>query len=402
MRTRAQAYRQAFEANYPNHLVIFASKSFNCKASCAIMAQEGLGIDVVSAGELYTALSVNFPTERIIFHGNNKSLEEIEMAIDNEIGSIMLDNWLELSFIEKVAKAKPNKQVNLTVRITPGIECHTHEYIKTGSVDSKFGFNLAEMHDVIAKIIEIQKTCSNIKLKGLHAHIGSQIFETVAHKDTCAVIIELYAQIKEKFGIELEDINVGGGLGIKYMKQDDPPNIADWVKIIADAIKTNCQKFNIKEPRVLVEPGRSMVGPAGATIYEVGNIKHIPELNKTYVAVDGGMSDNARPIMYQAEYTAEVDSKTADTDQETVTIAGKFCESGDILIKEIELPKIQTEDIIAIYSTGAYNYSMASNYNRIRKPAVVLVKDGQANTIIEREDFKDIVRNDKLPEHLSI
>ena len=395
IRKRAQAYTQAFQKHYPKHLVIYASKALNCMALCKIMEQEGLGIDVVSAGELHTALSAKFPTERIIFHGNNKSPAEIEMAIKNNV-TVVLDNYYDLQNIENYLTKSPQTQVQVIIRITPGIECHTHDYIKTGSIDSKFGFNLDEVETVIEKVLAVSK---NIHIRGLHAHIGSQIFETIPHRDTCKVLLTVYKKIKDKFGIELPDLNVGGGLGIKYTETDDPPEIEAWVQIIAEAVEANCKELGLNLPRILTEPGRSMVGPAGVTIYRIGNIKDIAGIRK-YIAIDGGMADNVRPIMYQARYTAEIDGKVNATNLELVTVAGKYCESGDVLIKDIKLPRAETGDLLAVYSTGAYNYSMASNYNRATKPTMVLVRNGEANVIIQGESLEDLVRHDKLPGYL--
>lgn len=400
IRKRAQAYENAFANYYPNHLSFYASKAMNCKALCKLVDQEGFGIDVVSEGELYTALSANFPAEKILFHGNNKQYRELELAIDNQIGWIVLDNLLELSMIHEIAKAKSDKAVNLMIRVTPGIECHTHEYIQTGHLDSKFGFNIEDLEDTISKIIDIQKECPNVQLHGLHAHIGSQIFETIPHNDTAHVLLELYKKIKDKFGIEFPDLNVGGGLGIKYTEDDDPPNIDAWVKVIADAVKKYSAEYSLKEPRVMVEPGRSLVGPAGLTIYTVGNIKDIPGIRK-YVSVDGGMADNVRPIMYQAEYSSQIANKASDAATDRVTVAGKFCESGDVLLKDIDLPKLDSGDLLVIYSTGAYNYSMASNYNRATKPAVLLLKNGSYETIVQKETLEDIVKLDRLPQSWS-
>lgn len=405
IRERARQYTQAFNDFYEaDTLVVYASKALNTRAICKIIDQEGLGLDVVSGGELYTALSVNFPTDRIIFHGNNKSYEELEMAIENEIASIMLDNFHELNLISTILETSErlrSKKINFTIRLTPGIECHTHEYIKTGKIDSKFGFNLNEVDKVIKTIQELQNKFENISIKGLHAHIGSQIFETEPHKDVPSVLLQELKKIQDTYNIKLQDLNVGGGLGIKYMESDDPPEIRDWVKIICDSVKANCEKLDLELPRILVEPGRSLLGPAGLTVYEVGNIKDIPGLRK-YVAVDGGMADNVRPIMYQAEYEATVDSKVNSYETEKVTIAGKYCESGDILIKDIELPKVESKDLIVIFSTGAYNYSMASNYNRVTKPAMILVNRGKADIIVKRESLEDLIRLDELPERLGV
>ncbi|MCH2226886.1 MAG: diaminopimelate decarboxylase [Candidatus Caenarcaniphilales bacterium] len=404
IRERARQYTQAFKDFYAaDTLVVYASKALNTRAICKIIDQEGLGLDVVSGGELYTALSVSFPADRIIFHGNNKSYEELEMAIENEISSIMLDNFHELNLMSTILEenqALRSKKINFTIRLTPGIECHTHEYIKTGRIDSKFGFNLNEVDKVIKTIQELQSKYENISIKGLHAHIGSQIFETEPHKDVPNVLLQEFKKIQDTYNIKLQDLNVGGGLGIKYMESDDPPEIRDWVKIICDSVKANCEKLGLELPRILVEPGRSLLGPAGLTVYEVGNIKDIPGVRK-YVAVDGGMADNVRPIMYQAEYEATVDSKVNSKDIEKVTVAGKYCESGDILIKDIDLPKVESKDLIVIFSTGAYNYSMASNYNRVTKPAMILVNQGKADIIVRRETLDDLIRLDQVPEHLS-
>lgn len=394
IRKRAQAYKNAFDNEYPNALVIYASKAFNNLAMCKIMAKEGMGLDVVSGGELYTALKAGFPTDRIIFHGNNKSKAEVEMAVENGV-TFILDNLLELSFIEAATK-KLSKKAKVMIRVTPGIECHTHEYIKTGKIDSKFGFNLEDVEAVVERVLKNE----DIELLGLHAHIGSQIFETIPHRDTCRVMLDLYKKTKDKFDYEMPDLNVGGGLGIMYQESDDPPEIADWVKIITDAVKEFAKEFSLKEPRILVEPGRSMCAPAGMTVYRVGNIKDIPGVRK-YVAVDGGMADNVRPIMYQAEYTADIDGKVGSSDTENVTVAGKYCESGDILIRDIKMAKAEAGDLLVVYSTGAYNYSMASNYNRANKPAVVLVKDGESHVIVERESHDDLLRNDLVPDYLA-
>ncbi|MBU6196307.1 MAG: diaminopimelate decarboxylase [Cyanobacteria bacterium REEB446] len=403
IRTRARLYVNAFKEFYSGEsLVIYASKALNCKAVCKIIDSEGLGIDVVSGGELFTALSVGFPKEKIIFHGNNKGKDELEMAIENQIGSIMLDNFYELELISELLREKfsVDTVVNLSIRVTPGIECHTHEYIKTGRIDSKFGFDLSQVDELISRILALKEKYKNINIKGLHAHIGSQIFETMPHNDVAGVLLNQYKSLKDKYGISLQDINVGGGLGIKYHEHDDPPEINDWVKVVADSIVANCKALNLDLPRVIVEPGRSIVGPAGITAYKVGNIKNIPNLRK-FVAVDGGMADNVRHIMYQARYYAEVDGKIGDAKTEKVTIAGKFCESGDILIRDIDLPELNHDDVLVVYSTGAYNYSMASNYNRVRRPAMLLVNNGRADIIIRRETYEDVVQWDELPQSLS-
>ncbi len=396
IKARAQAYREAFKKFYGDSLVIYASKALNCKALCSIVNQEGWGIDVVSAGELHTALSVGFPSSKIIFHGNNKSIDELKMAIDNNV-TIMLDNFLELELIKNILKSKPSQALKLMARVTPGIECHTHDYIKTGKLDSKFGFNLDEVDKLLKALKSLKDAHPALEVKGLHAHIGSQIFETLPHRDSTKVLLELYKKAKDDYGFEFTDLNVGGGLGIKYTENDDPPEIEQWVEIICKTVKEQCQILGLKLPRIMSEPGRSLVGPAGITAYQVGNIKHIPGI-RTYASVDGGMADNTRPIMYQAVYSADIDGKAHLPKDTKITIAGKYCESGDILIKDIFLPQINTGDILMVYSTGAYNYSMSSNYNRATKPCMVIVEGGQAYEIVKRETLDDLIRYDLVPD----
>jgi diaminopimelate decarboxylase len=391
IRARIGAYRDSLKNNYPESLVLYASKALNCQAICALVKQEKIGLDVVSLGELYTALSVGFPIENLYFHGNNKSHEELKLCVDKGV-NIVVDNFHDINLLSKICN---EQKASVLLRVTPGIECHTHEYIKTGKQDSKFGFNLDELFTAIE---ELQKI--NVNIKGLHGHIGSQIFETLPHQDTCRVFMDLYKKIKDKFSLEFPDLNLGGGLGIKYMESDDPPEIETWIKILTDSVKALAKEFDLKLPRILVEPGRSIVGPAGITVYEVGNIKNIEGIRK-YVCVDGGMADNPRHIMYQAQYQAEIDGKVNLQDRETVTIAGKYCESGDILIRDINLAKTSPGDLLVVFSTGAYNYSMSSNYNRSAKPALVLVADGQDYLAIKRESLEDLLRNDLLPEHLN-
>jgi diaminopimelate decarboxylase len=322
------------------------------------------------------------------------------MAIDNDV-TIMLDNFLELDLIKNLLKSKPHKTLKLMARVTPGIECHTHEYIKTGRLDSKFGFNLDEFNKLLEELKSFQSQFSNFEFRGLHAHIGSQIFETLPHCDSIKVLLELYKRAKVDYGFKFVDLNVGGGLGIKYTEQDDPPEIEQWVKLICDTVLEQCKILNLELPRIIVEPGRSLVGPSGLTAYKVGNIKQIPGI-RTYVSIDGGMADNTRPIMYQAVYTADIDGKTHLPKDSKFTIAGKYCESGDVLIKDIFLPEINTGDILLVWSTGAYNYSMASNYNRATKPSMVLVENSKAYEIVKRESLDDLVKFDLIPSFLEI
>lgn len=392
LRTACRQYRDAFRSYYPGEsLVLYASKAWSTLAVCAIAASEGLGIDVVSGGELYTALQAGISGDKLYFHGNNKSIAELELAIENNC-TIMVDNWLEL---HTLAEMTPLSQpIRIMLRLTPGIECHTHEYIRTGHLDSKFGFDPNALDQVFSFVSEH----SNLNCIGLHAHIGSQIFESQPHKDLAGVLVDCLIKASS-YGLTIQELNVGGGLGIRYTESDDPPSIDDWVKGVCVALITACEAQQLPLPKLLSEPGRSLIGTACITAYTIGSSKVIPGI-RTYVAVDGGMSDNPRPITYQSVYRAVVANRMSAPLSETVTIAGKHCESGDILIKEITLPQTEPGDIFVVMSTGAYNYSMASNYNRLPKPAAVLVNEGIAQIICQRETYQDLIARDCLPERL--
>jgi diaminopimelate decarboxylase len=408
LRTACRQYREGFARYYQGESqVLYASKAWNCLAVCAIVASEGLGIDVVSGGELYTALEAGVRPEKIYFHGNNKSRAELELAVESGC-TIVVDNWLELNTLKelkvesfKVEGSTLNQSANLKpeairimLRLTPGIECHTHEYIRTGHLDSKFGFDPNDLDPLFAFVSE-HPTLNCI---GLHAHIGSQIFERQPHQDLAGVLVDFMSKAAG-YGLSIQELNVGGGLGIRYTESDDPPSIDNWVKGVSEAIMSACSKAQLPLPKLLSEPGRSLIGSACVTAYIVGSRKVIPEI-RTYITVDGGMSDNPRPITYQSLYRAVVANRMSAPATETVTIAGKHCESGDILIKEAPLPKMETGDILVVMGTGAYNYSMASNYNRLPRPAAVLVNQGEANLILKRETYQDLIRQDRLPERL--
>ena len=302
---------------------------------------------------------------------------------------------MELALVNEAAKSLDTK-VDILLRITPGIECHTHEYIQTGHLDSKFGFDLTQIDEAIELINDEYE---NLILKGLHAHIGSQIFETKVYYDEVEVLLKEIRRIKDKFGIELSEINIGGGLGIKYTQNDTPPSIYEIAEVILKSVDENTKKYELEKPLIYIEPGRSIVGTSGVTLYTIGSSKQVPNGRK-YVAADGGMADNPRPSMYQAIYCADKVVEEQGEDTETVTIAGRFCESGDILIKDITLPTLNEGDLVCVYNTGAYGYSMSSNYNRVLKPAVVLVNEGQADIIVERETYEHLVSLDKIPERL--
>ena len=371
-------------------LAVYASKAFLNKEMCRIIESEGLGLDVVSGGELYTAHSVNFPMEKIIFHGNNKTFEELEMAVDYGVGTIAADNFFEIKNLEEILKSK-NKKMNIIVRITPGIDCKTNEYIKTGQVDSKFGFSLCDGSAL--KAIEQIVNCKNFVFEGLDAHIGSQLTENSVYEKEVKVFAVFANNIRKKFGCEVKKIDVGGGFGIFYAKGDKRFNVSYFTDLINETVIKEFEKYNLKKPTVIIEPGRWIAGETGITLYKVGSIKEIKGIRK-YISVDGGMTDNPRQALYGAEYSAVIASKKEESSSETVTVAGKCCESGDILIKDIELPTVNSGDIIAVLSTGAYNYSMASNYNRIRKPAVVMVKGSSDRLIVKRQSYEEILSDD--------
>ncbi|NJR39227.1 MAG: diaminopimelate decarboxylase [Leptolyngbyaceae cyanobacterium CSU_1_4] len=389
LRTACRQYRQAFERYYPGEsLVIYASKAWNCLAVCAIAASEGLGLDVVSGGELHTALQAGVKPELIYLHGNNKSVEELQLAIASNC-TIVVDNWLELKTLVELAHP-----VSILLRLTPGIECHTHEYIRTGHLDSKFGFDPDQLEPVFAFIAQQP----HLNCIGLHAHIGSQIFELQPHQDLAGVMVQWFKKAAAH-GLPMRELDIGGGLGICYTEADDPPSIDDWAKVICEGIVKACEEQKVPLPKIIAEPGRSLIGSACVTAYSVGSQKVVPGI-RTYVTVDGGMSDNPRPITYQSVYRAVVANQMSAEASETVAIAGKHCESGDIVIKQAQLPPTQPGDIIVVLATGAYNYSMASNYNRLPRPAAVLVQAGEANVIIQRENYQDLMRHDRLPDRL--
>ena len=394
IRSVCRDYKEAFKS-YPKVNMMYASKALCTTATSAIVASEGFGFDVVSAGEIYTVHNAGVDMKKVLFNGNNKSFDELELAIELGVGRISADNFFELSLLNEIAKSH-NKIVDILLRITPGIECHTHEYIQTGHLDSKFGFDLTQIDEAVELILN---DYTNLKLHGLHAHIGSQIFETSIYGDEIEILVKEIARLDEKFGLKLNEINIGGGLGVKYTETDCPPSTFTIAEIVISRLNKCIEKYNIEAPTLFIEPGRSIVSTAGVTLYTIGSSKQVPK-GKLYVAVDGGMADNARPSMYQAEYSAQIANKPNLELAQTVTIAGRFCESGDILIKNIKLPKIEEGDVLCVYNTGAYNYSMASNYNRVQKPAMVLVNNSQSDIIIERESLKDLVAHDLIPDRL--
>lgn len=394
LRAICNDFKNAFKS-YPHTRMMYASKALCTSAITKLLDSEGFGFDTVSIGEIYTVLNSGVSLSKVLFNGNNKTEEELDFAIKNNIGRISVDNFLEVKLISKIA-GRYNKHVNVLLRITPGIECHTHEYIQTGQLDSKFGFDLSQLDEVIK---DITQNHNNITIRGLHAHIGSQIFEPQCFHDEIDVLIQEISRVEAKFGIKFDEINIGGGLGVKYTEKDKPPSVNEIADVIIASLEKHIEKYNIEPPTLYIEPGRSIISTSGVTLYTIGSMKQVPNMTK-YVTVDGGMSDNPRPSMYQAEYCADVANKMNETEKEVVTIAGRFCESGDILIKDINLPIMETGDILCVYNTGAYNYSMASNYNRVEKPAMVLVNNAQSDIIIKRESLEDIIAHDVIPNRL--
>ena len=382
-------YKNAFKA-YPKIRMMYASKALCTIATSKLLANEGFGFDAVSAGEIYTVYKAGVDMSNVLFNGNNKSFDELSLAIDLGVGRISVDNFTELEMLNEIALSK-NKTVQILLRVTPGIECHTHEYIQTGHLDSKFGFDLTQIDGALELILNKYK---NLELKGVHAHIGSQIFETKIYGDEVEILVKEIVRLNEKFNLNLNEINLGGGLGVKYTDADNPPSVQKIADVIISALNNAVQKYGIEAPLVYIEPGRSIISTAGVTLYTIGCEKQVPNGTK-YIAVDGGMADNPRPSMYQALYSAKIANKPdCNENLQTVTIAGRFCESGDILIKNIQLPNPKKGDILCVFNTGAYNYSMASNYNRVQKSGMVLVNNSQSAIIVYRETLDDLISHD--------
>lgn len=387
IKEKIYAFKDAFKEYEKKTQVAYASKAFSSLALYELLADEDVSLDVVSGGELYLAIQAGFPKERIHFHGNNKSYDELETAISENIGCIVVDNFVEIDMIQETAE-KQGRVVDVLIRVTPGVEAHTHEYITTGQADSKFGFDLASGQ--VEKAIEQINDSENINCIGLHAHIGSQIFEVDGYE---AVIEKLIVKAKEwesAYDFHLNVLNVGGGFGIRYTEEDAPLPLDHYARAIMDAVRKHTELNGLDLPEIWIEPGRSIVGEAGTSLYTIGTHKEIPSIRK-YVSVDGGMADNIRPALYQAAYTGVLANRVEVEDEEKVSIAGKACESGDMLIWDIDLPHTVQNDILAVFSTGAYGYAMASNYNRLPRPAVVFVEDGKDFLAIRRETAQDFL-----------
>ncbi len=391
IRKNCRAFVDSVDKYYGgNGRVLYANKAFSCLEMCRIANEEKMGLDVVSGGEIFTALKAGFPAEKLYFHGNNKSYQELEYAIENNIGRIVVDNPDELDRISEIA-GNADKTVKIYMRIKPGIDAHTHDFIKTGQIDCKFGFALetGEAMECVKRAV----SAKNVELVGVHCHIGSQIFDVEPFVLAAEVMMNFIGDIKKETGVVISELDLGGGFGIMYTEKDEPVNFEEYMKPVSAKIKEMAEKLGVPVPFVLIEPGRSIAGAEAVTLYTVGSVKNIPDV-RTYVSVDGGMTDNPRYILYQADYTVLCANKADKPRDMKVTVAGKCCESGDLIQEHTMVQSVEKGDILAVLTTGAYYYSMASNYNRVPRPLVLMVKDGKVRTVIKRETYEDIVRND--------
>ena len=391
IRKNCKKYNDSIKKYYDgNGRAIYASKALSCKYMYKLVEEEGLGIDVVSGGEIYAALSAGFPADKIYFHGNNKTPDELKYALENKIGRIMVDNSLELTRVNEIAH-ELNIKANIIIRITPGIDASTHEFIKTGQIDSKFGAILetGEADELVALAVKSENIC----IKGFHCHIGSQIFDLDPFEHAAEVMMNFIGDVKEKYGLITDELDLGGGFGIRYTENDNPSDLGEYMNAVSKVVKRVALERDVKLPFIIVEPGRSMVAEAGLTLYSVGTIKDIPNI-RTYVSIDGGMTDNPRYILYQSRYTAVSAENPLAPRNKVVTVAGKCCESGDLIGKDMPLNDVKVGEIIAILSTGAYNYSMSSNYNRVPRPPIIMIKDGKPIVAVRRETYDDMLKCD--------
>jgi diaminopimelate decarboxylase len=388
LRRKCAGFRDEFGQRYADTAVVYAGKAFINRALALLLKEGGVGLDVVSAGELSIAHSVDFPLGKVYFHGNNKAAEELKLALEWKVGRIVVDNFREFDMLAEIAKEQGYRP-NILLRLTPGVDPHTHKHITTGIVDSKFGFPLSSAEEAVAKAI----SAPNLNLVGLHFHLGSQIFEVEPYQKAIGIILDFAAAMKSKYGFELQELGIGGGFAVQYTLGSPAPPISAYAEAITSTVINKCRMLKLTLPRLIIEPGRAIVGQAGVTLYKVGVVKDIPGV-RCYVSVDGGMADNIRPALYGAEYEAVAANRVLTNETKKVTIAGKFCESGDILIKDINLPPVGAGDVLAIADCGAYCLAMASNYNASLKPAVVMVKEGKAHLIRRRETFDDLTRCD--------
>jgi diaminopimelate decarboxylase len=390
LRSRMEAYRESFHDCYPNSEALYASKAFINKEVLRIAEEEGMFLDVSGGGELACARAVGFPMERVFVHGNNKTERELREAIEAGVGRIVLDTRIELGRVSRIA-GEMGKTQKVLMRITPGVEADTHEYIKTGCEDSKFGFTMLE--DFAFNCVGDVLNAPNVELVGFHCHIGSQIFALHSFDEAVQVMVEFVARVRERYGIEVEDLDMGGGLGIAYTVDENPSSIREFAEGTANAVRKYCAQYSVPEPRLLVEPGRSLVANAGVTLYTVGVMKTLPNIRK-YVGIDGGMSDNIRTALYHADYEATIANKADQPRTEVVTLCGKHCESGDAVVLDGSLQRAELGDIVCVFCTGAYCYTMSSTYNGQPRPAIVFVRDGEARVVTRRETYDDLMARD--------
>ena len=392
IRARCREFNREFRVRYDNTVVAYACKAFISKPIAAIMDQEGMGLDVVSGGELSVARSVDFPPNRIYFHGNNKSMEELRMATEYGVGRIIVDNFYELRLLNEIAGQKKVK-IDILLRLNPGVDPHTHRYTTTGKLDSKFGFPVTTGQ--AEQAVKISLSSKLLRLRGLHFHLGSPISETDPYVRGLEVIMDFARGMKKIYGFQMEELSPGGGFPVKYISSTELPSTANYAEVIVNNLVTMADGFNLARPRLIIEPGRSIIARAGVAIYTVGAVKDIPGI-RTYVCVDGGMGDNIRPALYEAKYEAVVANRANASNTKKVTIAGRFCESGDILIRDIELPEIESGDLLAVPVCGAYCIPMASNYNMVPLPAIVMVNEGHARIIRRRQKYADLIKYDLM------
>lgn len=391
IRNTIRSYVNSFKEYYNgNGMPLYASKALSCKELCRIANEENIGLDVVSGGEIYTALQAGFPMEKVHFHGNNKTPDEIRFALKSKVGKFVVDNLYELELLNQIAE-EMGVVANISFRIKPGVDAHTHNFIRTGQIDSKFGFALetGEAYNAVKEAIKLENVC----LKELHCHIGSQIFDIEPFVTAAEIMMDFIGKIKSEINVVISELNLGGGFGIMYTSNDEPVPYQNYMEKVSVAVKAKSEEYGLPVPYIYIEPGRSVVGESGITLYTVGGKKEIPNA-RTYVSVDGGMTDNIRYALYQSEYTVVNAGKANLEPNEVVTVAGKCCESGDLVQEHTKVAEVQVGDTLAVLSTGAYNYSMSSNYNRIPRPAMVMVKDGKSRIIVKRESYEDIVKND--------
>ena len=392
LRRACAEYRNEFSLVYPNSLVIYAAKAFLNRALAKVINEEGLGLDVVSGGELSIARSVDFPMEKVYLHGNNKLQDEVELAVSCGIGRIVIDNIQEISAINDAARNAGITQ-DVLLRITPGIDAHTHRHVATGIVDSKFGLPVASGQAKEAAVTAM--SASNLSLIGLHVHLGSLIFSAEPYREAIKVVFRFAAGLREGHGIEMQEFSPGGGFAIQYTRDAPAPDAAHFANAIAEAVQSRSTELGIQPPRLILEPGRAIVGRSGVAVYRTGAIKDIPSVRR-YISVDGGMADNIRPALYGSRYEALIANKATVDATERVSIAGKYCESGDILASDVQLPRVDAGDIVVIPVAGAYSLPLASNYNASLKPAIVMVKDGKARIIRRRESYDDLLQHDAV------